>query len=50
MPTIAVNKLAQFFNLSPRRIQQLVKEGMPRGARDLVQRLRLRKPQAQSGK
>ena len=32
MPTV-VYKLAQFFYLTPRRIQQLVKEEMPRGAR-----------------
>jgi phage terminase Nu1 subunit (DNA packaging protein) len=33
MPTVDVHKVAAFLNVTPRRVQQLVKEGMPRGAR-----------------
>ena len=33
MPTVDVTKVASFLNLDERRIQQLVKEGMPREAR-----------------
>jgi phage terminase Nu1 subunit (DNA packaging protein) len=33
MLTVNVAKVAQFLNVTPRRIQQLVKEGMPRGVR-----------------
>ena len=33
MPTVDVTRVAKFLNVTPRRVQQLVKEGMPRGAR-----------------
>ena len=33
MPTIDVHKVSKFLNVTPRRVQQLVKEGMPREAR-----------------
>lgn len=33
MPTVDVTRVASFLNLDERRIQQLVKEGMPREAR-----------------
>jgi phage terminase Nu1 subunit (DNA packaging protein) len=33
MPTVNVSKLAAFLNLDERRVQQLVKEGMPRETR-----------------
>lgn len=33
MPTVDVSKVAAFLNLDERRIQQLVKEGMPRESR-----------------
>ena len=33
MSTINVTRLAQFLNLTEQRVQQLVKEGMPRAAR-----------------
>jgi phage terminase Nu1 subunit (DNA packaging protein) len=33
MPTVDVNKVASALNLSPQRVQQLVKMGMPREAR-----------------
>jgi phage terminase Nu1 subunit (DNA packaging protein) len=33
MPTVDVAKVGAFLNVTPRRIQQLVKEGMPREAR-----------------
>jgi phage terminase Nu1 subunit (DNA packaging protein) len=35
VPAVEVAKVAQALNLEPRRIQQLVKEGMPREARGL---------------
>jgi phage terminase Nu1 subunit (DNA packaging protein) len=33
MPTVSVEKVAGFLNLTPQRVQQLVKEGMPRESR-----------------
>jgi hypothetical protein len=33
MPTVDVTKVVKFLNVTPRRVQQLVKEGMPRDAR-----------------
>lgn len=33
MPPVDVHRVAEFLNVTPRRVQQLVKEGMPRGAR-----------------
>ncbi|HEY6184421.1 MAG TPA: hypothetical protein VIW67_19405, partial [Terriglobales bacterium] len=33
MPTVSVSRVAQALNLSEQRVQQLVKEGMPREAR-----------------
>jgi phage terminase Nu1 subunit (DNA packaging protein) len=33
MPTVEVSKVAAFLNLDERRVQQLVKEGMPRESR-----------------
>jgi len=33
MSTVDVRKVAAFLNVTPRRIQQLVKDGMPRDTR-----------------
>ena len=33
MPLINVNQASKLLNITPRRVQQLVKEGLPRGAR-----------------
>jgi hypothetical protein len=33
MPTVDVHKVARFLNVTPRRVQQHVKEEMPRAAR-----------------
>jgi phage terminase Nu1 subunit (DNA packaging protein) len=33
LPTVGVHRVAAFLNVTPRRVQQLVKEGMPRSSR-----------------